>query len=64
MIKKIIGIILSLAVVAVMVFALLGAGTYRSILPDDLFSADSTVENTVESTVEDTTESVTEPMAQ
>ena len=41
MIKKIIGIILSLAVVAVMVFALLGAGTYRSMLPDDLFSAES-----------------------
>lgn len=41
MIKKIIGIILSLAVVAVMVFALLGAGTYQSMLPDDLFSAES-----------------------
>ena len=51
MIKKIIGIILSLAVVAVMVFALLGAGTYRSMLPDDLFSAES-AETVVESAAE------------
>lgn len=51
MIKKIIGIILSLAVVAVMVFALLGAGTYRSMLPDDLFSAES-AEAFVESAAE------------
>ena len=51
MIKKIIGIILSLAVVAVMVFALLGAGTYRSMLPNDLFSAES-AEAVVESAAE------------
>lgn len=51
MIKKIIGIILSLAVVAVMVFALLGAGTYQSMLPDDLFSAES-AETVVESATE------------
>ena len=51
MIKKIIGIILSLAVVAVLVFALLGAGTYRSMLPDDLFSAES-AEPVVESAAE------------
>ena len=51
MIKKIIGIILSLAVVAVMVFALLGAGTYQSMLPDDLFSAES-ADTVVESAAE------------
>lgn len=58
MIKKIIGIILSLAVVAVMVFALLGAGTYRSMLPDDLFSAES-----AEAVVESATESA-EPVVE
>lgn len=51
MIKKIIGIILSLVVVAVMVFALLGAGTYQSMLPDDLFSTES-AEAVVESAAE------------
>lgn len=34
MIKKFIGVIITLAVLAVIVFAVLGAGTYRSMLPE------------------------------
>lgn len=41
MIKKIIGILAALAIVALVVFTAIGAGTYRSMLPDDLFTADA-----------------------
>lgn len=34
MIKKFIGVIVTLAVLAVIVFAVLGAGTYSSMLPE------------------------------
>lgn len=37
MIKKFIGVIVTLAVLALLVFAVLGAGTYRSMLPEGLF---------------------------
>ena len=36
MIKKFIGVIVTLAVLAVIVFAVLGAGSYRSMLPEGL----------------------------
>ena len=39
MIKKIIGKIAALGIVAVVVFTVLGHGTYTSMLPDDMFSA-------------------------
>ena len=46
MIKKIIGIILSLAVLAIMVFAVLGAGTYKSMLPEDFLDGFTTEQTT------------------
>ena len=39
MLKKIIGVICTLAILAVVVFALMGAGTYRTMLPDSLYKA-------------------------
>ena len=39
MIKKIIGIICTLAILAVIVFALMGTGTYRTMLPDSVYQA-------------------------
>ena len=39
MIKKVFGKIAALGVVAVVVFTAMGYGTYRSMLPEDLFSA-------------------------
>ena len=39
MIKKVFGKIAALGVVAVGVFTAMGYGTYRSMLPEDLFSA-------------------------
>lgn len=39
MIKKFIGVIITLAVLAVIVFAVLGAGTYRSMLPEGWFES-------------------------
>lgn len=39
MIKKIIGIIASLAILALIVMTALGAGTYSSMLHEDLFTA-------------------------
>lgn len=51
MIKKIIGIILSLAVLAIMVFAVLGAGTYKSMLPEG-FLKGLTTEQTAQSNMQ------------
>ena len=39
MLKKIIGVICTLAILAVIVFALMGAGTYSTMLPDSLYQA-------------------------
>lgn len=44
MIKKIVGVILSLAALAIMIFALLGVGTYRSMLPENMFAGDVAVD--------------------
>lgn len=58
MIKKIIGILAALAIVALVVFTAIGAGTYRSMLPDDLFTTDAaeSVEQPQEPTGDVTTE--------
>lgn len=40
MIKRIIGKIAALGIVAVVVFTAIGYGTYSSMLPENLFSAD------------------------
>ncbi len=39
MIKKVFGKIAALGIVAVVVFTAMGYGTYRSMLPEELFSA-------------------------
>ena len=38
MIKKIIGILALLAILALIVYTAIGAGTYKSMLPEDLFT--------------------------
>ena len=37
MIQSIIGIVASLAIVAVIVFTILGSGSYKSMLPEEIF---------------------------
>lgn len=37
MIQRIVGIMASLAIVAVIVFTILGSGSYKSMLPEELF---------------------------
>lgn len=46
MIKKIIGILATIAILALIVMTAIGAGSYKSMLPEDLFSR--TVEDAVE----------------
>lgn len=38
MIKKIIGLLFAVGVVAIIVMTVLGAGSYKSLLPEDLFA--------------------------
>ena len=38
MIKKIIGILATIAILALIVMTAIGAGSYKSMLPEDLFS--------------------------
>ena len=45
MIKKIIGILATIAILALIVMTAIGAGSYKSMLPEDLFSR--TVEDVV-----------------
>ena len=44
MIKKIIGVLVTLATLAVILFAALNFGNYTSLLPEDLFSGKSSIE--------------------
>lgn len=60
MIKRIIGIIASLAIVALIVFTVLGSGSYRSMLPEDLFSDEVVAEQPQE--VSDSVAEVAEPV--
>lgn len=46
MIKKIIGILATIAILALIVMTAIGAGSYKSMLPEDLFSR--SVEDAVE----------------
>ena len=52
MIKKIIGLLFAVGVVAIIVMTVLGAGSYKSLLPEDLFvpalPAAASVEEVVE----------------
>lgn len=42
MVKKFLGYIVAIAVIAIIVFTVMGAGTYTSMLPEDLFSVEDT----------------------
>lgn len=62
MVKKIVGYIFALAVIAVIVYTVLGAGTYKSMLPEDLFSSIGTMEESqVEASVAEPDSLVTKP---
>ena len=41
MVKRIIGGLFAVAVIAVIAFAAIGAGTYKSMLPEDLFQREA-----------------------
>lgn len=43
MIQRIIGIVASLAIVAVIVFTILGSGSYKSMLPEEIFQSKADV---------------------
>ncbi|MBO5893762.1 MAG: hypothetical protein J6Q31_05845 [Alistipes sp.] len=55
MVKKFVGYIFTIAVIAVIVFTVLGTGTYKSMLPEDLF-----LPNKTETVVMDVNESTSE----
>lgn len=55
MIKRVIGIVASLAILALIVFTVLGAGSYKSMLPETLFSSDKAVEAVAEEVQDDVT---------
>ena len=52
MIKKIIGIVAVLAILALIVYTAIGAGTYKSMLPEDLFTKTEVVASEVIDTME------------
>ena len=52
MIKKIIGLLFAVGVVAIIVMTALGAGSYRSLLPEDLFLPAAQTTASVEEVVE------------
>lgn len=58
MIKKIIGIVAVLAILALIVYTAIGAGTYRSMLPEDLFTKTEVVASEVIDTMETPAENV------
>lgn len=59
MIKRIIGGLFAVAVIAVIAFAAIGAGTYKSMLPEDLFQREAEpVAEVVESVTEEPAEVV------
>ena len=47
MIKKIIGIVAVLAILALIVYTAIGAGTYKSMLPEDMFTKSEVVASEV-----------------
>ena len=60
MIKKIIGVLAVLAILALIVYTAIGMGTYKSMLPEDLFTKQEVVASEVIeiATDVDTTEAV------
>ena len=47
MIKKIIGVVAVLAILALVVFTAVGVGTYKSMLPEDMFTKSEVVASEV-----------------
>lgn len=58
MIKKIIGLLFAVGVVAIIVMTVLGAGSYKSLLPEDLFVPAVPTAASVEEVVEQMGEQV------
>lgn len=58
MIKKIIGLLFAVGVVAIIVMTVLGAGSYKSLLPEDLFAPVVPTAASVEEVVEQMGEQV------
>jgi hypothetical protein len=58
MIKKIIGIVALLAILALIVYTAIGVGTYKSMLPEDLFTKTEVVASEVIDTMETPAENV------
>ena len=58
MIKKIIGIVALLAILALIVYTAIGAGTYKSMLPEDMFTKTEVVASEVIDTMETPAENV------
>ena len=58
MIKKIIGLLFAVGVVAIIVMTVLGAGSYKSLLPKDLFAPAVLTAASVEEVVEQMGEQV------
>jgi hypothetical protein len=58
MIKKIIGLLFAVGVVAIIVMTVLGAGSYKSLLPEDLFVPAVQTAASVEEVVEQMGEQV------
>ena len=58
MIKKIIGLLFAVGVVAIIVMTVLGAGSYKSLLPEDLFAPAVPTVASVEEVVEQMGEQV------
>lgn len=58
MIKKIIGIVALLAILVLIVYTAIGAGTYKSMLPEDLFTKTEVVASEVIDTMETPAENV------
>ena len=48
MIKRIIGILATLAVIVIVVFTALNCGSYKSMLPEDLFGSSGVVNSVLE----------------
>lgn len=58
MIKKIIGLLFAVGVVAIIVMTVLGVGSYKSLLPEDLFAPAVPTAASVEEVVEQMGEQV------
>lgn len=63
MIKKIIGVLAALAILVLIVFTAIGVGTYKSMLPEELFSTVSVEEVELQTPVVESQTPAVEPVA-